>query len=465
METKTERGSRGSRLSLALIIALGFHLNACDSKDAESDGGEAAGAERAGESAGVEMAGESAGAEMAGESAGAGDTAVAPEGLKISGPASANAHDVFTLSAELLLDGGDTEALSGEPTWESLNPNARVSETGEVTVMGEGELEIKASFDGLEGVWSLTAGCVYPEPRGERYTTSLAHGNVLPPLTWVDSYNAKSGSLTDVSLKDIHCKANYQWVSTINFLTTTGWCPFCPEYMSEVANMNPELKQAGGLLIYVEVQDNDYAPADSDFAYNHLNRLLGSTEGYFVGDLNSQPLSRFFGRTISTFPDAYVVRRRDMTILTSQNLNRDNGMVPFVRIAEDPEQDWSTYEPAPFESICEEGDDEPSEPNDSFETAGLLEEGMSSAGICTAAPDFFKIETEGSWELTINFQHSEADLDLYQLNPANPEGEPLQGSNGETNSESLTGEGPATLVVVSFTRTSALYTINLTTTP
>jgi len=41
----------------------------------------------------------------------------------------------------------------------------------------------------------------------------------------------------------------------------------------------------------------------------------------------------------------------------------------------------------------------------------------------------------------------------------------LQGSNGESDSETLSGEGPATLVVVSYTRTSTLYTINLTTTP
>ena len=457
------------RLWLTGALAFALCLNACktDDADPESDGGVSAGGETAGEMAGTQAGTE--GGTGAGTDAGANGgerLTVEPIGVKIMGPDSIQAHDTFTLTASVLLNDETTLEDEFEYTWESLTPNATISEAGEVYVEGEGEVKIKATYRELSGEWTMSAGCSYPDPTGERFNTALELNTVIPPLEWPNSYSAKNSSMTDVSLKDIYSKPNFKWVKTINLLTTAGWCPACPDYLRAVADMNPELKEAGGLLIYVDVQDNDYAPADSEFANEHLSRLLGSTEGYFVGDLNSQPLSRFFGQStaIEAFPDAYVIRRRDMTILTSQNLNRDAGMIPFVRIAEDPEQDWTTIMPPPFESVCAEGDDEASEPNDTAETAGVLMEGMSSAGICTPEPDFYQIETEGAWTVTINFSHSEADLDLYQVNPNAPD-MVLQGSNGESDSETLSGEGPATLVVISYTGTSTLYTINLTTTP
>ena len=388
-------------------------------------------------------------------------------GLNLTGPMSATHQDAFTMSVKVRLSDDSEVDPTEEISWESLTPNATISEGGEVQVLGEGEVSIKATMGELTGEWSLNASCSYPEPTGENFNTALAHNTVVPPLEWSQAFRAKNSSETSLSLRDVYCKASFNWVSTINLLVTAGWCPACPDYLTAVANMNPELKEAGGLLIYVDVQDYDYAPADSEFANEHLSALLGSTEGYFVGDLNSQPVPRFFGQSpaIEAFPDSYVIRRRDMMVLTSQNLNRESGMIPFVDVALDPEQDWSSFEPPPpppFESICEEGDDEASEPNDTIEMPGLLTEGVSNAGVCNENPDFFRIETEGEWTLTIEFNHNQSDLDLYQVDEANPD-EALQASNGTTNTETLSGTGPATLVVVSYTRTSTLYTITLET--
>lgn len=451
-----------------IALALCLTMTACQSNDQESDteGDQS----QAGMMAGG-MAGDMAGNDGAGSEGGT-VPKVVPVGVQIIGPEAILVHDRFTLSAQLLLSDDSNDDETHEYTWESLTPNASISATGEVYVEGEGEVKIKATYQDVTGEWVINAGCSYPGPTGAQYNNALAHNTVIPPLSWPDSYTAKNSTSTDVSLKTIYCKANFKWVSTINILTTAGWCPACPDYLRAVADMNPELKEAGGLLIYVDVQDNDYAPANSDFANEHLSRLLGSTEGYFVGDVNSEPISRFFGQspTIDSFPDAYVIRRRDMMILTSQNVNRASGMVPFLQIAQDPEQDWSMYTPAPpppFESICEEGDDEPSEPNDTPMTAGALTEGINHGGICTPEPDFYFIDTEGSWEVILDFNHDEADLDLYQINPNLPleDQMPIQSSAGETNQESLMGVGPATIMVNSYSVTSTLYTIELTLTP
>ena len=86
---------------------------------------------------------------------------------------------------------------------------------------------------------------------------------------------------------------------------------------------------------------------------------------------------------------------------------------------------------------------------------------MLSAGICDESPDFFRVTTEGAWTVQISFNPEQADLDLYQVSEAQPD-MPVQTSNGTGPTETLSGVGPATLVVVSYTATSVLYTVSLT---
>ncbi len=398
-------------------------------------------------------------------------TVIALTALKVTGPERAlKPSDSFNLGVKFQWSDESTEAIESTDgiTWTSNTDAATVSEAGEVTIVGFGAVEINAemtteSGEALSGTWQVTIDCTYPEPSGRNFNTDLEIGTVLPPIKWQTAYSAMDGNMTSLSMEDVYCSDEYNWVKTVTFLISAGWCTACPAHLRAVRDMSDELKEAGGLLVYVEVQDDAGEPADSDFAWGELSELLGPTNGFFVGDKETQPLTRFFGRSsaIQAFPDAYVVRRRDMQILTSLELNRSVGVLPLIRIAEDPEQDWSTIMPPPFESSCVDGDDEASEPNDTPDEATMIEPGTYEGAMCSEAPDFYQISVEGPWTFSIAFSHAEADLDIFQFAVGQSGGDPVAVSNGTMDVESISGEGPAVIGISSYTRTSASYTITL----
>lgn len=398
---------------------------------------------------------------------------IAQTALKVTGPErQLKPSDSFNLGVKLQWSDNSTESIESpdEITWTSATEAAAVSENGEVTILSFGTVEIKAelttdSGETLSGSWEVEVPCTYPEPSGRSFNTDLELGTVLPPVKWERAYSAMDGSISSLSMEDVYCSDEYNWVKTINFLISAGWCTACPSHLRAVRDMSDELREAGGLLVYIEVQDDDGEPADSDFAWGELSDLLGPTNGYFVGDKETQPLTRFFGRspTIQAFPDAYVVRRSDMHILTSLELNRSVGVLPLVRIAEQPDEDWTTIMPPPFESSCVEGDDELSEPNDTPAEAGLIEPGTHQGAICSEAPDYYQIDVDGPWTFSVAFSHAEADLDIFQYAVGQSGGDPVNVSNGTSDMESISGSGPAVIGVFSYTRTSASYTITLQT--
>ncbi len=399
---------------------------------------------------------------------------IAPSALVVTGPERAlNISDTFTLgtkiewSDESVEDVSDT-VVSGEISWISNTEAASINTEGEVTILHPGQIEIIATVETrtgeeITGSWGAEIPCRYPEPTGRSFNTDLELNTVLPPVKWDRAYSAMDGSMSTFSMEEIYCSPDYDWVETITFMISAGWCTACPAQLRAVSELSDELLEAGGIVVYVEVQDEDGEPADSDFALDHLSTMLGSTNGFFVGDKETQPLTRFFGRSpaLTAFPDAYVVRKSDMTILTSLDLNRQVGILPLIRITEQPEEDWTNIMPAPFESTCAEGEEEASEPNDSRETAAPITAGVHTGGICTEAPDYYLIDIEGDWTFTISFSHSEADIDILQYNVGQVSGDPVNGSNGTADQETLSGTDSAVIAVFSYTRTSATYSINL----
>ena len=396
---------------------------------------------------------------------------IALENLSVTGPErKLKPSDSFNLGVKLQWSDESTEPIESleNVNWTSNTSAASVSDSGEVSILSFGNVEIVAEFstesgETLTGSWQVDVPCTYPEPSGRSFNTDLEIDTVLPPVKWERAYSAMDGTITSVSMEDIYCSAEYDWVKTINFLISAGWCTACPAYLRAVRDISDELREAGGLLVYIEVQDDDGEPADSDFAWGELSELLGSTNGFFVGDKETQPLTRFFGRSpaIQAFPDAYVVRRSDMHILTSLELNRFVGVLPLVQIAEQPDEDWSRIMPPPFESNCAEGDDEASEPNDTPAEAGSIEFGTHQGAMCSATPDFYQINVEGSWTFNLAFSHAEADLDIFQYAIGQDGGDPIAVSNSTTDMESITGSGPAVIGITSYTRTSTSYTITL----
>ena len=401
---------------------------------------------------------------------------IAPTELIIKGTSDeVKTGDEFDLSVKVKWSDASEETINsamidGMITWESRTEAATVSDEGEVTILSPGQVEIYATAQTLNGQeisgsWGAESVCVYPAPSGRQFNTNLELNTIFPPLKWERAHSAMDGSVVPLSMEEVYCSADFDWVKTITFMISAGWCTACPSQLRAVRDMSDELLDAGGLLVYVEVQDNQGDPADGAFAQSHLSEMLGSTNGYFVGDKETQPLTRFFGRSsaLTAFPDAYVVRRSDMSILTSLDLNRQVGVLPLVRIAEAPEEDWTTIMPPPFESNCVEGDDESSEPNDTVDMAASLEAGTHSGGICSEEPDYYHINHEGNWIFRINFSHAESDIDIFQYAIGQSGGDPVTVSNGTTDEEIISGSGPAVIGVFSFSRTSATYTINLET--
>jgi hypothetical protein len=258
----------------------------------------------------------------------------------------------FQLDASFSYENGDAQVIQ-DATWQSLTPDlASVDEKGFVTILKSGLIKIQAEKDQIKGTFEVQVDCRYPNPTEMEWDNLLKVNTVIPPIYWSKAYSAQQEIMINqgVNLKDIYCggaNGEFKDVKTINLILTAGWCPSCPDYLREVKSLSSTLKSKGGLLIYVEVQDESEAAASTAFAAEFLGRLLGQTEGYFVGDGETQPTSEFFNQStgFTSFPSAFVIRRSDMKIISSQEQNQETGMLPFLDIAENPNGDWEIIEP------------------------------------------------------------------------------------------------------------------------
>jgi hypothetical protein len=257
----------------------------------------------------------------------------------------------FQLDASFSYENGDAQIIK-DVHWQSLSPElASVDDTGFVTVNKSGLIKIQGEKDGIQGIFEVEIDCRYPNPTGMGWDNELKVNTVIPPIFWPTAFSAKQEAMINgINLKDIYCggaDGEFKDVKTINLILTAGWCPSCPDYLREVKALSGTLKSKGGIVIYVEVQDESEGAASTAFAAEFLGRLLGQTEGYFVGDGETMPTSEFFNQStgFSSFPSAFVIRRSDMQIISSQEQNQETGMLPFVEIAENPNGDWEIIAP------------------------------------------------------------------------------------------------------------------------
>jgi hypothetical protein len=266
--------------------------------------------------------------------------------------------------------------------------------------------------------------------------------------------------------------------STVAVIVGAGWCSACTTLTVNIVNPNISALTAANMqVLYIEAEDGQYNPATSVFAYRHLNRLIDDSPGIRVGDKNTamnedagpwSPEDEFIGtHSDGSFPSAWVVRTSDMKVIADQNTSEY--WLPFLLIAQDPNADWSEPPPPPpppFDSICGEGDDETSEPNDTSLRAARLNEGVQSGGICTPAPDFYRIQTTGSWRVTLEFSHDVGDLDMYlwdkEANDVMQDdaGAPIA-SNGEGDIEMLESQGNGIISIVGYGGASNVYNLTL----
>jgi hypothetical protein len=217
----------------------------------------------------------------------------------------------------------------------------------------------------------------------------------------------------DFKLEDVYCDVAYKDVTALFFIVSAGWCTPCTLYAQRLLTQYAAIERAGGLIAIVEAQTTDFAPADNDFAQRHLSRIIGDAYAIRIGSHDSQPVADFLHTQdiVQSFPTTIAVRTRDMRIITDSN--RSQYYLPLAQIAADPEADWSNPSAPPFVNNCGEGDEELTEPNDSPRQAAPLEPGTLGGGICTTDGDFYAISLEGPWSLSVEFDSTLGDIDVY----------------------------------------------------
>ena len=285
----------------------------------------------------------------------------------------------------------------------------------------------------------------------------------MPHAKWPAAFNP-DGSTFELDLEDVYCGDQFPEAKVIFFVIGTGWCPNCPAYIRAVNGMANDIQAAGGLLVFVEMQDENYDPTDSVHAQAYIRRLLGATgKGIRVGDTDiAAPLNLPFNRSpeIRAVPFVIAVRKSDMKYITDDA--QFQTAFPFVSIATNPDM-YDTTAPA---VMCAAGTEETFEPNDTSDQAAQIGAGSFSGGICAAEPDYFSVNIVGAWNAKLEFNNAVGDLDIYVwdtfANAPYKEIGVIVGSNGSTGVETFDYHGPSIIRVDGYQGAQAPYTLTIT---
>ena len=252
------------------------------------------------------------------------DLVVTPEVLEVK------QNGTTQLAANCTFTDGTSRDVSAEVTWAVDNQLvATIDETGLLTGIEQGAVNVSASL-GLGTVTApATVVCGYP---GE--STRLVLDGMMPNIAWAGAYSP-DGEVKELNLETFHCSDRYQDYTTINFIIGTGWCPYCPDFMRELERISATLEDAGGLLVYVEVQDERRQQIGSAEANRIVNKYVQSPVGWRVGDTDSTPRRLVFSNAVNAFPDAIVVRKSDMKVIAHRSVTRRNPN--FVDMARNPD--------------------------------------------------------------------------------------------------------------------------------
>jgi thiol-disulfide isomerase/thioredoxin len=309
--------------------------------------------------------------------------------------------------------------------------------------------------------------CVYPTNNG-----NFAYDEVVPDVFWSPAFNG-AGDEVIFDLYDFYCSDEYDAYDTLIVLVSAGWCPNCPRLIRWLDLLQDRLEQEGAMVLLVEAETTTGGTAYSDDAQEHFAQFAPDGVGIRVGDGDGEPANAIYeSALVNAFPTSFVIRRSDMRVIASGD--RSDYILPFVEIAMDPEADWSSPPPPEivpeFSSNCENGadDEEAAEPNNDEGTATPLPVGTLNAAICDGSPDYFAIDIEGSWTLSMAIEASgnTADLDMGVIDPetGNILGAPDApvGSFGSTTTEEFSHSGPAVVIVQGYRGSTSPYTLTLT---
>ena len=303
--------------------------------------------------------------------------------------------------------------------------------------------------------------CIYPSAG-----SFVEFSEVHPSIGWEGAY-LPDGSQVDFTMEKWYCDNEYQEFNTIAFVLGTGWCPACPSYIEHVNDRSETLYANGMMVVYVEAQDSNFDAASNEFAYEFIGSHIGDGRGLRVGDGETLPApgTLIQSPVVQAFPSSWIVRRGDLVVIASQS--HSEYILPFEAISLDPNSDEWNGRPV-VEPNCGEEDEEIYEAsNDDPQEAPVIEPGSFSGGICSAGPDFYKIDIEGSWQVDLEFEHSIGDLDLFLWDSvsgdiAKDENNRPIGSDSITDHESFEWQGLATVVIIGYNYNTTTYSLTLT---
>lgn len=366
---------------------------------------------------------------------------------------------------------GESKDLTAVAEWSSSRPEVvsisnELGSKGLATVHTEEAVTLSVEVGGVSAALDFGADCAYPEFPG-----GMALGQVVPPISWPSAYVGTGNSVLqeEFGFDQIFCD-NAKWghVRTLVVVLGAGWCGACTAMAQRLSADPQALTSVGAYPIFLEFEDTEHNPADSEFAQRHLGRYIGDAIGARVGDLDAEPAGQIFrnsGLIGGGLPNVIVIRTSDMRII--YHSEQVPGPVRLQDVMANPDENWIEGDPEMFRSNCQQGGEEPGEPNNtSAQATPLAAMGSVRGGICDENADFFEISEEGDWRLTLNFSHVTGDLDVYVWDV--DEDKPLVDADGNpvgsatlSDNETFEWSGPAIVRIAGHDFASAGYLLTL----
>lgn len=302
--------------------------------------------------------------------------------------------------------------------------------------------------------------CEYPAASG-----LLRVGEVLPQFAWQGALDVE-GTPIEFRVRDFYCSDRYDRYSSMILLVSAGWCSACPSYIDMLNGMAEGLDAQGSLVVYVEVETADFAPATSEDAAEFIESCISPDEfaaGIRIGDADNVG-EEYVRSMVSSFPSAYFVRRRDMRIVADQSASVYT--LDFGALAGNPEQTWTPALPR-FEPRCDPAtEEEAGEPNDSFGEATAIAPGVEvSGGVCMPGSDYYHVTIAGPWRFDLYqslFTMPDPDAHNVNLRLWSESMERIGGSNVRGNHDWVDWEGPAYVEVYGEQNASGTYRVSVT---
>lgn len=230
------------------------------------------------------------------------------------------------LTATAQLSDGTSKDVTSVATWVSSNPAlATVSTTGVVTVVGSGELDVRASYQSVTGSLHLLVTRVpvtsvtisgSPSTTATTFqltaTANLSDGstqNVTSSATWTSSNTqvatvSQSGVVTVVSSGDVDVQAAYQGTTGTSHFTVA--LPKTYSFTGVVAEAAPNAHPVAGARVQIVV--GNYATTDSNGVFSIAGVPVGRSivevtkDGYQTWDGEINVVNQDVQQQITIYP-------------------------------------------------------------------------------------------------------------------------------------------------------------------